>query len=160
MANIDIKDLDRAAVLATLYNASAPRGLGFMQFDDNPFTVETAREELARRTYFDYLRGRPLKVDLSSEGEFDPRGFDRDNGGDGTAALLIDQLRESGDVNPLSSQLVHHLTTRAAVLEAMETFGGPEQRLARGQRQETTVFDRIAAALKAALAWVTSPFRR
>ena len=39
---IDISGLDKADVLAALYNAAQPRGLGHLQFDPEPMTREKA----------------------------------------------------------------------------------------------------------------------
>lgn len=100
---IDISGLDRAAVLAALFNASAPSGLGFLQAANGPqiMTVEDARSIIEKQNgdmYFDYVLGRPLKADLRRD-EFYPGSFDRDNGGEGTAKRVIDHLRATGEVN-------------------------------------------------------------
>ena len=77
---IDLRNKDKAEVLAALYNASQPLGLGFLQADSNKMTTEEARELLSDGSgYFDYLKGRVMKVDLSGE-ELDPWLYDRDNG--------------------------------------------------------------------------------
>ena len=39
---ISIEGLDKSKVLAALYNASRPQGMGFMQYDPNPMTEEEA----------------------------------------------------------------------------------------------------------------------
>jgi hypothetical protein len=105
---VDITGLDKAAVLAALFNASAPGGMGFLQAGSGPsvMTVEDAERVInnggspdlvfpdSSLTY-GYLFGRPLKVDLKKD-DFDPREFDRDNGGTGTAKRLIEKLRSSG----------------------------------------------------------------
>src|SRR5438105_3753792 len=90
-ATIDISKFDKADVLAALYNNSKPQGMGFLHFDPTPMS----RDEAARllngedkqnhtsgyhcSTYFDYLKGRVMKVDLSGD-QLDPRLYDRDNG--------------------------------------------------------------------------------
>lgn len=85
---IDLSNKDKADVLAKLYNASRPQGLGFLQADDNDMTTEEARELLdSGQTYFDYLRGRVMKVNLRGD-KLDPRRYDRDNG-QGAAAAAI-----------------------------------------------------------------------
>jgi len=85
---IDLKNKDKAEVLAKLYNASQPLGMGFLQADGNDMTTEQARELLdAGQTYFDYLKGRVMKVDLSGD-ELDPWLYDRDNGLGAAAAAL------------------------------------------------------------------------
>ena len=85
---IDLKNIDKAEVLAKLYNASHPLGLGFLHADSADMTKEEAGKLLDEgQTYFDYLKGRVMKVDLSKD-EFDPRLYDRDNG-QGAAAKAI-----------------------------------------------------------------------
>lgn len=85
---IDLKGKDKAEVLAKLYNASKPLGMGFLQADGDDMTTEQARELLdAGQTYFDYLKGRVMKIDLSGD-ELDPRLYDRDNGQGAAASAL------------------------------------------------------------------------
>ena len=98
---ISLEGLDKANVLASLYNASRPLGMGFLQYDPAPMSREEAAKEIALHTfvnmigedkiYFDYLRGRVMKVDLTGD-ELDPRLYDRDNGA-GAAAKAVDLLR-------------------------------------------------------------------
>ncbi len=52
---------------------------------------EGARTLLKSHTYFDYLAGRVMKIDLSGD-ELDPRLYDRDLG-QGAAERTIDALR-------------------------------------------------------------------
>ena len=79
MAIINLEGLDRAEILAALYNASKPQGLGVLHYDPSPMTRDEAEELLKVRTYFDYLKGRVMKIDLSGN-ELDTWGYDRDNG--------------------------------------------------------------------------------
>lgn len=106
---VNISGLDKAAVLAVLFNASTPSGMGFLQAQHGPsvMTIEDAKKVIGNGggehgpltgLGFDYLFGRPLKVNLTKD-EFDPWGFDRDNGGPGTAQRLIEELRNNGQVN-------------------------------------------------------------
>ena len=90
MDKISLKGLNKGAVLAALYNNSRPLGLGFLHFDPKPMTTEEAASLLEETTYFDYLKGRVMKVDLS-EDELDPRLYDRDNG-QGAAQSVINSL--------------------------------------------------------------------
>jgi len=85
---IPLKGLDKAKVLAALYNASTPQGMGFLQYDPGPMTVSEARELLEKHRYFDYLKGRVMKIDLSGD-LLDPYLYDRDNG-EGAAQRAID----------------------------------------------------------------------
>ena len=87
---IDISGLDKAEVLVALYNNSHKQGLGFLQ-PDVELTVEKARELLSKITYFDYLYGKVMKVDLSND-SFNEWLYDRDNG-EGKAKRVVEELR-------------------------------------------------------------------
>lgn len=91
---IDIKGLDKAVVLAALYNNSKQQGLGFLDKSGaSKMSVEDARKELAENPgmYFDYLRGRVMKVDLRGD-ELESGLYDRDNGVGAAAAALLPVL--------------------------------------------------------------------
>ena len=47
--DVDITGLDKAAVLAVLYNAAKPQGMGFLQYDPEPMTIGQAGILLVRR---------------------------------------------------------------------------------------------------------------
>ena len=116
--HVSISGLSKAKVLAALFNsAEAPRQMGALQFQSGPYVMtERWAEELIGlghagspdyggislpgkpKLYFDYLYGRCLKTDLTSDDSFDPWGFDRDNGGEGTAQKVIECLRETDEV--------------------------------------------------------------
>jgi hypothetical protein len=110
---IDISGLDKGVLLAELFNRSQVMGLGVLQAGRGPQVMShdegrrIVEETLAKkfghdtamafgrldgRLHFDYLYGRPLKVDLSGDG-VDPWGYDRDNGGPGTLAGIVAHLR-------------------------------------------------------------------
>lgn len=76
---IDITGMDKAEVLCRLYNNSKPQGLGFLQATAGPMSIDQARKRLKDGSYFDYLAGRVMKVDLSGD-VLDPSLYDRDNG--------------------------------------------------------------------------------
>lgn len=85
---ISIKGLNKAEVLKALYDHSHIQGYGFLQaVPDGVVTVEHCEELLERTTYFDYLYGRVLKVNLSGD-EFDESLYDRDCGS-GAAARAV-----------------------------------------------------------------------
>lgn len=48
---ISIAGLDKAAVLAALYNAARPQGLGFLQYDPTPMTKDEAQKILGGRMH-------------------------------------------------------------------------------------------------------------
>jgi len=109
---ISLTGLDKADVLAALYNASKPLGMGFMQYDPNPMTHEEAEQLLVQTTRFDYLKGRVMQIDLSKD-ELNTSGYDRDNG-QGAAARAIDELRASGETNSSETQQTHKENTLAS----------------------------------------------
>lgn len=77
---ISIKGMDKAKVLKALYDHSHVQGMGFLQaVPEGTVTVEHCRELLKQSTYFDYLYGKVLKVDLSGD-EFNELLYDRDCG--------------------------------------------------------------------------------
>lgn len=76
---INLKGVNKALVLAALYNASMPQGMGWLHADPATMSEAEAAKLLEERTYFDYLRGRVMKVDLSGD-TLEEFLYDRDNG--------------------------------------------------------------------------------
>jgi len=124
--------LERDAVLAALYNAATPRGLGFTHYDPLPMGSATAHRVIHERgndlhhqihklrpeifpaprprltLAFDYVYGRPLKVNLTDADRLNAEGYDRIHG-EGRAQLVMDILRSSGDpADPRIMELHHH----------------------------------------------------
>lgn len=102
-----IKGLNKAEVLAALYNSA--KVVGFGQLDPNKdevMTTEKAREYLASTESFDYVNGRLLKIGfLEDSNELDVSLYNRQHGeGAAEAALapLFEKLRESRIVKPLT----------------------------------------------------------
>ena len=87
---IDISGLDKADLLIALYNGSKQQGMGFLH-EPTPLTKYEANDLLRQTSYFDYLRGRVMKVDLAGD-TLDPWGYDRDLG-EGAAARIVDNVR-------------------------------------------------------------------
>ena len=101
---VDIRGLDKAELLAALYNNSQPMGVGFLQAREGVMTREQAAEMLVvgddtarmfpksrREGYFDYLYGRPLKVRLDGD-VLRTALYNRDNGL-GAAERIVSELR-------------------------------------------------------------------
>jgi hypothetical protein len=125
-ALVDISDLTIEAVLAALYNAATPRGLGFHSYDARPMDIILAHhvinergDDLPHRLHkllpdsfpvpkpcrslvFDYVFGRPLKIDLSTQG-LAAQSYDGIHGG-GRAQLAVSILRNSG--NPADDRIM------------------------------------------------------
>ena len=109
----DISGLDKAQVLAALYNAARPQGMGFMQYDPTPMSVDEARGLLQRTANFDYLKGRVMKLNFNGD-ELVTIWYDRDNG-EGSAEMVINSLRATSDVNNKLIQRIHEVGTQGAI---------------------------------------------
>lgn len=93
---IDISNKDKAEVLAELYNNSQPMGIGMLQYDPTPMTTEIARKILEKTQSFDYLKGRPLKINLE-ENIISVYGYNHDNA-KGLAQKVISSCRNINDI--------------------------------------------------------------
>ncbi len=121
MTEISIVDLDKAEVLAALFNGARAQGAGFIHYSNVPMTALEARSLIEKNTRFDYVQGRVLKVNLSGD-SFDPWLYDRDNGM-GAAKLVIDLLRATGMVNPEEVEMQSLEGTREAAKSARDQLG-------------------------------------
>jgi len=110
MSEIDVSDIPPAKLLAALYNAVSPSGMGFLQARNGDLTTEEAQSlldgiteetdypmkhnrEKGKSAYFDYLYGRCVKVKINGK-TISPMLYDRDYG-DGALMRIIETLRES-----------------------------------------------------------------
>lgn len=92
---MDIKGLDKAEVLAALYNASKPQGMGFLHYKPQDMTRDEAQrilDGLGKDPYIDYLQGRVMKIGLGGD-ELRTNLYNRDNG-PGAAERVIEELIE------------------------------------------------------------------
>jgi hypothetical protein len=100
---IDITGLDKAELLAALYNNAKPRGLGFIHANASTMTKEKAKEYIAQKESngwslnFDYLEGRALKIDITKDKIF-IKQYDNYNG-DGLAKQTIEEVSK-GNIVP------------------------------------------------------------
>jgi hypothetical protein len=85
---MDISNLNKAEVLATLYNNSRSLGMGVQQFKPGEMAVDEAQALLDEgQTRFDYLHGRVMKVNLKGD-ELRTHLYNRDNGPDAAEQAL------------------------------------------------------------------------
>lgn len=94
METIDISGIDRAELLAALYNGTSALGFGKMHDLGRDMTVEEARDILAKTEgafNFDYLLGRPLKMWIEDDKLFRPDLYDRDS--KRRCAEIVQELR-------------------------------------------------------------------
>ena len=93
---MDIKNFDKAVVLMALYNNARCIGNGIFNYDPKPMTVEEARKLLdGGQTYFDYVRGRVMKVSLMSDW-LDTRLYNRDNGQEAAEYAILEAVTRPG----------------------------------------------------------------
>lgn len=136
---IFIVGLNKAEVLAALYNRAITGGMGFVQYKPEPMTVEQARkilryfEKVTRRflfwtvevrpaskcIYFGELAGRYMKLDLTSDIQIDCGRYNRENG-ENAAEDAIRALEETGDINPPSTQRAHRIGVLMAAEETAD----------------------------------------
>jgi hypothetical protein len=112
--------LDRADVVAALYNAAVPRGMGFLGYRPGPMSEEDARKIVAVEE-FDYVGGRPLEVRFDGD-DVDLSAYD-DNFGHGTGELVIQMLRDTGDPACEGIIAIHESMMAAATSEVRRMVG-------------------------------------
>ncbi len=83
---------NKAEVLAALYNNAKAQGLGFLQAESGDMTKDEAAKilEESHDKYFDYLKGRVMKISLAKD-EVETWLYNRDNG-NGAAERVIGVL--------------------------------------------------------------------
>ena len=125
---VDIKGLDKARVLKSLYDHSHVKGMGVMQAVPTGFvTVETCAKLLEAQTYFDYLYGRVIKVELSGD-EFDERLYDRDCG-DGAAQRAVDSVRAEPEDGESAEESAEENPNTKKVREQAKLCGEAEKKI-------------------------------
>jgi len=87
MNTVFLAEDQKPAALAALYNASRHLGLGWLHATPQDLTVDEATAMLQEQKYFDYLRGRVMKLDFKRD-PLDLRLYDRDNG-NGAAEMAL-----------------------------------------------------------------------
>jgi len=84
MSQLDISKLSKYDVLRVLYNRARPLGMGFLHYTPEDMTTEQAKavyDEYANHNtppYFDYLKGRLMKVELGGA-TLSVGSYERDN---------------------------------------------------------------------------------
>ncbi len=110
MNEIDVSDINPAELLAGLYNAVSPSGMGVLQAQSGDLAIEDATALLNgsvqegdypgdrhrskdEPAYFDYLHGRCLKIEINGK-TLRVSLYDRDYGV-GAAQRVVDSIRAS-----------------------------------------------------------------
>jgi hypothetical protein len=88
---MNISHLEKADVLVALYNGSRPLGMGFLHATPEDMTKEEAQSLLdSGQTYFDYVNGRVMKINLSGD-DLDTTLYNRDMG-ENSAETIIKRM--------------------------------------------------------------------
>jgi len=93
---INIAGINKALLLAALYNRARPLGLGYLHYTPEDMDPAEAEALVEREwLYHDYLHGRVMKVDLSGD-TLRTWAYNRDNG-DGAAEAVVASLKKEGN---------------------------------------------------------------
>ncbi len=107
LTTVNIDGLEIAAVFAALCNGSRPDYKSLFRFNGELVTIEDARAFVGNLPMsFDYIKGRVLGVRFVALDAIDTSKYDLVNGV-GAAQLVINSLRQTGDVNSTFIQGVH-----------------------------------------------------
>lgn len=87
---MNISGLNKAKVLQALYARARVQGLGILHAEPSGLSDEDATSMVENNDYFDYVRGRVMKVGLGGD-DLNPALYDRDNG-DGAAAAALKEV--------------------------------------------------------------------
>lgn len=114
---IDIQGIDKAELLAALYNRSKVLGMGALHAKQGDMSLDDARDTIAKHSYvnhwhindkgcppntpattiyFDYLHGRVMKVELAGD-TLKTRGYNLDNG-EGAAEAIVAAVRAKAPI--------------------------------------------------------------
>lgn len=90
---MNIQGLSKPAVLAALFNASKQQGMGFMDSRGASKMTEADAAEVIENEgmYFDYLRGRVMKIGIAGD-ELQTRLYDRDNGQGAAERAILNMI--------------------------------------------------------------------
>lgn len=100
--NIDITGLPKHAVVAALWGAARAQSAfdyKIAMSESRALEVAAFLESKLPSDRLDWVDGRVLKVDIRGD-SFDPVFYDRDNGGEGAAARVIERLRQHNSEVP------------------------------------------------------------
>lgn len=153
---IDIKDLEKGAVLKALFDASKQQGMGALDPNGrDSISLSDATEIVQARTRvdgypspvcrFDYLRGRVLKVDIGGDA-FDPSLYDRDNG-QGAARRAINALRQGTGAGAPTKPVPTYKDSLLAVMQFVHKMSVEHPEPAVREEATTIEVDFIIGAL-------------
>lgn len=91
---VDATGLNPAEVLAELYNNAKPIGMGIYQYDATAMTAEDAEKYLLGSKYFEYLKGRYMKLNFNKYPIINVSSYDA-HYGTGYAQQCLDRVKNA-----------------------------------------------------------------
>ncbi len=118
---LDISGIDKAALLANLYNNSRPVGLGFCDPKSmSEMSYEEAKEIIdSGKLSFDYFNGRVMKIDLD-RAKLYVGSYDQNNG-EGAALTAINACKNGQTIKskkPIPANKMERLAAEGRITEA------------------------------------------
>ena len=90
---MNVQELDKAEVFRALYNGAQVFGNGFLKATEGDMTAEEAKaimEKAGPKPYFDYFRGRVMKIRI--ENYLETALYNRDNGPGAAEWAILDHF--------------------------------------------------------------------
>lgn len=120
MTTLCFGDLEKAKVLAALYNAAKPAGKDMASYDPTPMSYKEAKEISFNKSNFDYIKGRVVLV-IFIGNTFNPKLYNKHNG-QNAAETIIDSLQKTNDENnPIISKM-HQKNVETAIREIKKKY--------------------------------------
>jgi len=113
-------DLEKANVLAALYNAAKPAFKQMSSYDPSPMTYKEAKQLTFSHSHFSHIKGRILLI-IFIENSFNPKLYDKNNG-EGAALKVIESLRKTNDPNNNTIRLLHQENMEKAINEVKNKY--------------------------------------
>ncbi len=119
MAKVSFENLEKAMVLAALYNGAKPSSTDIASYDPEPMTVAEGKELTFKRNHFDYIKGRILLI-IFTENTFNSKLYNKHNG-ENAAESIIESLKETGDVNNSIISGIHQKNVDAIISKIQQS---------------------------------------
>lgn len=120
MAIIQLGELEKASVLAALYNAAKPSIKELSSYDSTPMTYQEARAISFQQDRFDYIKGRIVLV-IFVNSTFNSKLYDKNNGNN-AAGKIIESLQKTGDVNNPTIVGIHKKNVNITMQEVKNKY--------------------------------------
>lgn len=114
------EDLEKAKVLAALYNAAKPAGKDIASYDPTPMSYQEAKAISFDRNNFDYIKGRILLV-IFIGNKFNSKLYNKHNGKN-AAEMIVSSLKKTNDENNQVISEIHQRNIDSAIGEIKNKY--------------------------------------